>query len=263
MTQDYLSWRDRHGNYHPVQNLGDNNCNWKKPMWEKDVGAIQDLSLLPITGIKYGPLIFDIEQANVTVGPLNCQPGLKDEFNLTAHLETIDNRIGSLEELNLDNFTANVEQRLADLENKTEEFFKKPKCPDSPNFTEVEGTCFYIETRRMSYSSAKSNCMGVFPGGMGRLYEPSSVSQNTAVHQATKKLTGSGQYYYICLDQIGRSSVKSSYYYCSTGAYPSGIIDSLDNGSLDDEDCVGIDSNGKWEDIGCGGSQYSICEMTG
>jgi hypothetical protein len=48
------------------------NCDAKTPEWAIDSGAITAKEILPITGFTYGPLKFDAEQANFTIGRLRC-----------------------------------------------------------------------------------------------------------------------------------------------------------------------------------------------
>jgi hypothetical protein len=48
------------------------NCDAKTPEWAMDSGAITAKAILPITGFSYGPLKFDVEQANFTIGRLRC-----------------------------------------------------------------------------------------------------------------------------------------------------------------------------------------------
>ena len=51
----------------------DCNCDSNDPIWYNDQGVITSMDKLPITSFAYGPLKFDIERANVTIGRLKCQ----------------------------------------------------------------------------------------------------------------------------------------------------------------------------------------------
>jgi hypothetical protein len=53
----YLQWRDRHGQYHNFE--GGENCNKKWPQMDSDSFELNDRSLLPVTGLHYGPLKFE------------------------------------------------------------------------------------------------------------------------------------------------------------------------------------------------------------
>lgn len=61
------------GTCNPVdgQNLACN-CDAKRPTWDHDYGTIRSMSNLPITAFAYGPLEFDIEQGNFSIGRLSC-----------------------------------------------------------------------------------------------------------------------------------------------------------------------------------------------
>jgi hypothetical protein len=48
------------------------NCDSKIPVWTNDVGTITAKDILPITGFSYGPLTYDSEMANITIGHLKC-----------------------------------------------------------------------------------------------------------------------------------------------------------------------------------------------
>ena len=49
------------------------NCDAKLPDWTADTGIIESKDILPITEVFYGPLIFDIEKANFSIGWLKCK----------------------------------------------------------------------------------------------------------------------------------------------------------------------------------------------
>ena len=70
---DYFTWADRQGVDHPLvpTNLS---CNLKSPAWMSNQGEVTNISQLPITNIKYGPLRFELESVKVVVGPIVCQP---------------------------------------------------------------------------------------------------------------------------------------------------------------------------------------------
>jgi hypothetical protein len=41
-------------------------------VWTNDIGTITAKDILPITGFSYGPLTYDSEMANITIGRLKC-----------------------------------------------------------------------------------------------------------------------------------------------------------------------------------------------
>jgi hypothetical protein len=50
----YLQWKDRHGSYHNVTSLGENTCNRNWPKLLSDSAILDDRTLLPVSGIRYG-----------------------------------------------------------------------------------------------------------------------------------------------------------------------------------------------------------------
>ena len=50
MGNYYLQWKDRHGNYHNITSMEENNCNRNWPQMLTDTTVLEDRSLLPITG---------------------------------------------------------------------------------------------------------------------------------------------------------------------------------------------------------------------
>ena len=70
----YLQWMDRHGSYHNVTSLGENNCNRNWPKLLSDSAVLDDRTLLPVTGVRYGPMRFQLQKAKISVSKLQCQP---------------------------------------------------------------------------------------------------------------------------------------------------------------------------------------------
>ena len=56
------------------------NCDQKSPFWTSDDGIITAKDLLPIKAFNYGPLIYDLERANVTVGRLKCSGNKREHL---------------------------------------------------------------------------------------------------------------------------------------------------------------------------------------
>ena len=48
------------------------NCDAKIPEWANDDGIINAKDILPITEVFYGPLVYETERANFTIGRLKC-----------------------------------------------------------------------------------------------------------------------------------------------------------------------------------------------
>ena len=51
----------------------DCNCDARLPDWAVDAGVINTKEILPITQVFYGPLTYDIEHANFTIGRMKCK----------------------------------------------------------------------------------------------------------------------------------------------------------------------------------------------
>ena len=56
------------------------NCDAKVPEWLSDEGIISNKDLLPITEFAYGPIQYDMRQANIEIGSLKCS-GIKKSNN--------------------------------------------------------------------------------------------------------------------------------------------------------------------------------------
>lgn len=57
------------------------------PVWAADAGIITAKDILPITGVFYGPLIFDLERANFSIGSLKCKGGsplIEDKLTISC-----------------------------------------------------------------------------------------------------------------------------------------------------------------------------------
>ena len=48
------------------------NCDANLPFWALDDGIITSKDILPITQVFYGPLLYDAEKANFTIGRFKC-----------------------------------------------------------------------------------------------------------------------------------------------------------------------------------------------
>ena len=67
---ELFSYQDAQGNDHF---LPGSNCNGNEPTWLMDSIKISDVGVLPVLGIKYGPLLYEEEAAKVIIGPIKCQ----------------------------------------------------------------------------------------------------------------------------------------------------------------------------------------------
>ena len=93
MENDLFLWSDRNNNKHPLVNLQSNNCDFKNPEKFSDVATITQKDLLPITFVYYGPITYELQAANATIGPLICYPwNMSDQVaeNEEIHEEFIE-----------------------------------------------------------------------------------------------------------------------------------------------------------------------------
>ena len=74
MENDLFLWSDRNNKKHPLVNLQSNNCDFKNPEKFSDVATITQKNLLPIISVSYGPITYELQAANATIGPLICYP---------------------------------------------------------------------------------------------------------------------------------------------------------------------------------------------
>ena len=91
-----MYWTDRHGTDHPLPSLGGNTCNKKSPIWTVDQGKIGDKHLLPITGIKYGSLVYETQQMNITISGLICDPSTQPRYNQTDHIVVLEKKVADM-----------------------------------------------------------------------------------------------------------------------------------------------------------------------
>ena len=67
---ELFSWIDAEGSDHFLPGT---NCNGNEPTWLMDSVEISDVGVLPVLGIKYGPLLYEEEASKVIIGPIKCQ----------------------------------------------------------------------------------------------------------------------------------------------------------------------------------------------
>merc|ERR1712062_640496 len=121
-------WTDRSGN---PQYCGDCQCNSKKPVWMEDEISTEDFNLLPMKSFVYGPLKYDLQRANVSIGRLSCS-GLKESSGISS-LPDIVQKMKRIEE----DITA-VDEKIDGLEEKRDgkAFFSAYKASGS-NFNGI------------------------------------------------------------------------------------------------------------------------------
>ena len=77
-------WWTRYGQSLDIENNGQTdflcNCDANVPEWAADDGFITVKEILPLTEVFYGPLLYDIERANFTIGRLKCSGKIFNMF---------------------------------------------------------------------------------------------------------------------------------------------------------------------------------------
>ena len=97
MENDLFLWSDRNNNKHPLVNLQSNNCDFKNPEKFSDVATITQKDLLPITFVYYGPITYELQAANATIGPLICYPW--DILDQVSEIEEIHQEFIEMKEV--------------------------------------------------------------------------------------------------------------------------------------------------------------------
>ena len=67
-----------------------------------------------------------------------------------------------------------------------------PEIPNTENYTCIEGTAYFFETKELTFVKAKSNCLNKFDGNNGRLWEPRNVERMNQVFSKAKTVSGGG-----------------------------------------------------------------------
>ena len=90
-----LKWTDRYGTSHPLDSLGNGQCNLKAPTLFTDEGKITEKSLLPIKSWSYGPRQFEYEKIAITIGGLRCEQNNSIEQESQENLSTLKTLINT------------------------------------------------------------------------------------------------------------------------------------------------------------------------
>ena len=260
--QNLLSWVDRNGIEHKVT-LDSNNCDSKRPVWQTDSGSINEKELLPITAIKYGPLLYAEEMGKVKVGPLECNPLESHEI---IDIKTLSDQVEKLE----DGLNATIMEHATDishLEDKVEEhnevFLKVKKqfdCPiENANYRWISGRCYYLDLGSpMTYEKAKQLCAKKFVGG--KLFEPENLSSNILVWNSFKDdFTPIGYGPWLGINEKNSENI---FHHESNGVKISYNPPwAYGYGNKHTNSCVYFWTGGKWRDQTCSNNQRVLCEQ--
>ena len=133
-----------------MTNLNSSNCDLKDPIWLRNYATIKDRNLLPVTGVRYGPHTYELYNANITIGFLQCQPETEEDlFDAKNEVDDLKEKVNeivlSLEENN--GTDQDLIERIGNLEEIV--FFK---CPLGPNYKTFghDQACYYrCQTRQL------------------------------------------------------------------------------------------------------------------
>ena len=173
-----------------------------------DSVEITDVEVLPVVGIKYGPLLYEEEAAKVIIGPIKCQAPPLDswhEYTTEGHFNNfkteLNNKIIAIQEQiqSHDSILTKIEQL-------------HPACALNNNdsrYRIIQNQCFYFETATKSFDNARANCKQK----EGKLYEPEDAVKMKEIAKISHDTLGNAWAW------IGITDIASegSYVYDSNG----------------------------------------------
>ena len=243
-----FSYQDTEGRDHF---LTGSNCNRNDPTWLMDSIEISDIGVLPVLGVKYGPLLYEEEGAKVIIGPIKCQaPPLDSWQEFTT--EGLSN--------NFKTELTNKIQSHATIPTKIEQLHHCVGNND-PRYRIIQNQCFYFEKVTKSFDNARANCKQKG----GKLYEPEDAVKMKEIAKISHGTLGN-VWAWIGITDIAS---EGNYVYDSTGLginfiplwhYIYGTRGTSYN-------CVSVLTQighykvGKLSDNSCLGNKRSICEL--
>ena len=253
--QNLLSWVDKNGIEHKVT-LDSNNCDSKRPVWQTDSGSINEKELLPITAIKYGPLLYAEEMGKVKVGPLECNPLESDEI---IDINKLSDQVEKLE----DGLNATIIEHATDISHLEEALLKVKQqvyCPtENTNYRLISGRCYYLDVGEKTYETAKNLCATKFVAG--KLFEPENLSTNNLVWNSFKDIIIPNSIPTLWIG-INEKNSENNFHYDSSETkisfnppWESGGQNRYPNS------CVAISADGKWYDAPCDKKKIVLCEQ--
>jgi len=263
-----LQWKDRFGDYHAVPNLNGTTCDSKDPTWLVNSGIVEDKTLLPISGVRFGPHKYEIQKAKITIGPLQCQQDDNEPFDIEKEIKTLQIDVTKralkteLEttKLSLQN-DINSKASKVDLQNlKNEVDVYRLKCAaEETNYRMVNGKCVYYETSHYNYEDAKQKCEARFNNN-GRLYEPKTWSENEHAQKVGRAVKDRNWKI-----GINDKQTEGQFVYESDGTpisyIPKWYADYKAKGTSNNCIIFATGSTTLWLDYGCSYSDGSICEQ--
>ena len=265
--QNLLIWVDKNGIEHEVT-LDSNNCDSKRPVWQTDSGSINEKELLPITAIKYGPLLYAEEMGKVKVGPLECNPleshEIIDVNKLSDQVEKLEDGLNASiieHATEISHLTDKLDATNTKIEQQNEVVLKVKKQCDCPtqdtNYRLISRRCYYYDSSMMTYEKAKQLCATKFLGG--KLFEPENLAINNLVWNSFKDINIGSSWI-----GINEKNSENIFHYDKSGIkvpfnprwYPK-------SGNRYANTCVVIFTGGQWYDYPCT-NEYNrkvLCEQ--
>ena len=281
-----------------MTNLNESSCDLKEPVWLSNSATIEDQNLLPVSAVRYGPHKYELYNANITIGSLQCQPETEEErFNAKVEFEGLEEKVNEIV-LNLEQNNGTDQdliQRVVELE-ETEEFdekisgltdriieleetnitihenFDKIKkqdgCPTnlSSEYKIFATKCHYFEAEKLNFADAQKNCATKFGFFGGHLAEPQTAKRSKELNTYAEEILSKTNYW-IGYDCLGRGEGNFRYPSTNTplsfiGFYPgSSNIDGHNNEHCAAFSWTDSENIGKVDDKLCSDLYSSICEM--
>jgi len=233
LNEDHLLIIGNDNSNHSLSDFGsDGKCNAVSFDWIDESVEITDMTILPIKGFKYGPLMSENQGARLKIGPLICIPP-EDRYNNTQQLrikaleentqlnenaladqaatiaenqetfKTFSNTVATKTDLKnietilitkLEVSSTKIEQLPIVSDHKSSELSKK-KCTDGETgYKLVANNCYFFENVPLKRFEAIVNCASKFPSG-GRLIEPRTTHLHDLIVEESASYFASSVYY--------------------------------------------------------------------
>ena len=139
-------------------------------------------------------------------------------------------------------------------------------CPvNNSKYAFINDTCYYFEATKLGHSEAATNCLSMFGGRVGVLFEPKTTDINTEVHLKSKEATfvTAGRWIGVVISSDGNKFQYESLAEIVPFSHSNPPWDNGQPGLRNGEDCAIISGEGKWHDYPCSSRFSSICESQG
>ena len=80
-----------------MTNVNESSCDLREPVWLSNSATIEDRNLLPVSAVRYGPHKYELYNANITIGPLQCHPAAEEEtFNAKVEFQGLEEKVNEI-----------------------------------------------------------------------------------------------------------------------------------------------------------------------